>query len=354
MRVAAALAALLGCGLAAGLWSPRWVVAHFSELQGGALVVALALSVALHAAAARLPAGSPRRAEGCVVAAAAAAGGAPPSLVPLPVRFFLGAELNPRLGRLDLKQFCELQPGLLAWLFLDSCFAAVALEDAGWGPAALAARLLRLVPGSPPPPAPGAAAAPSAPFPAAVLLVLLFQLHYVCDAVWNEGAILTTMDITSDGFGFMLAFGDLVWVPFTYSLQLRYLQQQRPPPMGAALLGAVVALQGVGYAVFRGANGQKDAFRRDPSAPAVAHLVSIPTARGTRLLVSGWWGAARHVNYFGDWLMALAWCLPCGFGSALPYFYAAYFAVLLAHRERRDERHCAHKYGAVRAGEWAG
>ena len=34
-------------------------------------------------------------------------------------------------------------------------------------------------------------------------------------------AILTTMDITTDGFGYMLAFGDLAWVPFTYSLQAR-------------------------------------------------------------------------------------------------------------------------------------
>lgn len=31
------------------------------------------------------------------------------------------------------------------------------------------------------------------------------------------------MDITTEGFGFMLAFGDLTWVPFTYSLQARYL-----------------------------------------------------------------------------------------------------------------------------------
>jgi delta14-sterol reductase len=36
-----------------------------------------------------------------------------------------------------------------------------------------------------------------------------------------EKAILTTMDITTDGFGFMLAFGDLAWVPFIYSLQAR-------------------------------------------------------------------------------------------------------------------------------------
>ena len=31
------------------------------------------------------------------------------------------------------------------------------------------------------------------------------------------------MDIMCDGFGFMLAFGDLVWVPFLYCLQPRYL-----------------------------------------------------------------------------------------------------------------------------------
>ena len=43
---------------------------------------------------------------------------------------------------------------------------------------------------------------------------------YVIDALWFEQAILSTMDITTDGFGFMLVFGDLAWVPFTYSLQV--------------------------------------------------------------------------------------------------------------------------------------
>ena len=32
---------------------------------------------------------------------------------------------------------------------------------------------------------------------------------------------MTTMDIIHDGFGFMLAFGDLVWVPFIYSFSLK-------------------------------------------------------------------------------------------------------------------------------------
>jgi hypothetical protein len=52
-------------------------------------------------------------------------------------------------------------------------------------------------------------------------LINLSQGLYVWDALFNEKAILTTMDVTSDGFGFMLAFGDLAWVPFTYSIQVQ-------------------------------------------------------------------------------------------------------------------------------------
>ena len=46
---------------------------------------------------------------------------------------------------------------------------------------------------------------------------------YILDCLWFEPSILTTMDIATEGFGFMLSFGNLAWVPFTYSLQARYL-----------------------------------------------------------------------------------------------------------------------------------
>ena len=42
------------------------------------------------------------------------------------------------------------------------------------------------------------------------------------------------MDITTDGFGYMLAFGDLSWVPFTYSLQARILVDHDPQLVRAA------------------------------------------------------------------------------------------------------------------------
>lgn len=110
-------------------------------------------------------------------------------------------------------------------------------------------------------------------------------------------------------------------------------------------IAGIVCLQFLGLYIFRSSNSQKDLFRRDPKHPAVRGLAHIQTQRGTRLLAAGWWGIARHINYLGDWLMAVAWCLPCGFQSPYPYFYAVYFAVLLVHRERRDDAKCRAKYG---------
>lgn len=57
-----------------------------------------------------------------------------------------------------------------------------------------------------------------------------------------QEAILTTMDLMHDGFGFMLAFGDLVWVPFTYTLQAYYLVDH-PNPLGLPALAAIITLK---------------------------------------------------------------------------------------------------------------
>lgn len=50
------------------------------------------------------------------------------------------------------------------------------------------------------------------------------------------------MDLMHDGFGFMLAFGDLVWVPFTYTLQAYYLVSHSNP-LGPLALAVIIALK---------------------------------------------------------------------------------------------------------------
>ncbi|CAK0783472.1 hypothetical protein CVIRNUC_006671 [Coccomyxa viridis] len=274
-----------------------WVYHNFVPLLSASVAFSFTLSAVLYVAALRK-------------GALCAQGGCTGHVL---YDFFIGRELNPRLGSFDLKEFCELYPGLVGWLVIDLAMAYKQWQDLGHVTAAMA-------------------------------LVCAFHGVYVWDALWSEKAILTTMDITTDGFGFMLVFGDLTWVPFTYSLQSRYLVDH-PQDLSWAAVGAIVGLKALGYWVFRGSNSQKNTFRQNPEHPDVRHLKTLRTASGRRLLVSGWWGVARHINYFGDWLMAWAWCLPCGFTHIVPYFYVIYFGALLVHRDLRDGHACQLKYG---------
>ncbi|KAJ3195525.1 erg24, C-14 sterol reductase [Irineochytrium annulatum] len=248
--------------------------------------------------------------------------------------FFIGRELNPRFLGVDLKFMCELRPGLIGWCVLNLALAARQGRDlmvASGGGVSDAGGLAEVVEAL-------------SHATTSMWLVVLFELYYVIDALWNERSILTTMDITTDGFGFMLCYGDMAWLPFTYTLQARYLSF-RPVNLGRWGACGVVMLKLVGIYMFRASNGQKNAFRTDPDGESVKHLKYIETASGRKLLVSGWWGVARHINYTADWLMALSWCLPTGFSTPVPYFYAIYFAILLWHRELRDEENCQKKYG---------
>jgi len=227
--------------------------------------------------------------------------------------WFIGRPLNPRIGSFDLKCFCELRPGMILWPLLNFAFLAHQYREHG-----------RITD--------------------SMIVVNLAQFWYAFDSFVNEAAVLTTIDIVSDGFGYMLSFGSITWVPFVYSLQTRYLAMF-PVDLGLRGIAGVFAVQAFGYWIFRGANGQKNKFRTNPNDPSLKHLKYMETKSGSKLLITGWWGVARHINYSGDWVMAWAWCLPTGFGSPIPYFYVVYFAVLLIHRDRRDEEKCEAKYG---------
>lgn len=224
--------------------------------------------------------------------------------------WFIGRELNPRLGPLDIKMFCELRPGMLLWLLINlSCLHHQYLKTGKINDA--------------------------------LLLVNLLQGFYIFDGVLNEEGVLTMMDITTDGFGFMLAFGDLTLVPFTYSLQARYLSVS-PIELGRVYFTAILGVMCVGYYIFHSANKQKSEFRQGK----LPNLRSIDTDRGTKLLCDGWWAKSQHINYFGDWLISWSWCLTTGFQTPLTYYYVLYFATLLIHRQIRDELKCKNKYGA--------
>ncbi|KAK1775194.1 ergosterol biosynthesis ERG4/ERG24 [Copromyces sp. CBS 386.78] len=335
--------AILAAGtIAQGAEFPVWtfISDNFAQIISANILFASALAIFVYVRSFDVKPGNKDMRE-------LAAGGVTGSLI---YDFYIGRELNPRItlpliGEVDIKEFMEMRPGLLGWIILNCAFIAKQYRQFGY-------------------------------VTDSILFITAIQAFYVFDGIYMEPAVLTTMDITTDGFGFMLSFGDVVWVPFMYSTQTRYLATH-PQQLGAFGLIAVGTVLAAGYSIFRLSNSQKNNFRRNPEDPSVKHLKYLQTKTGSRLITSGWWGIARHINYLGDWLQSWPYSLPTGIagyqilsaGSGAPgaitmldgrevvqgeargwgivftYFYILYFAILLIHRDLRDDEKCSNKYG---------
>ncbi|XP_066559935.1 delta(14)-sterol reductase TM7SF2 isoform X2 [Amia ocellicauda] len=227
--------------------------------------------------------------------------------------FALGRVADPRVGRIDMKQFVMVRIGFMGWAVVDLSFLLTEIEKHG---------------------------APSIP----LLLVVTFHLLYILELLTDEASVLPTKEYTQDGLGFLMMLGEFMWIPYFSSLPVYYLLK-RHPPLSVHWAFSLCVLYGLGFLFYHLSNVQKDGFRKNPEDPAYAHLVTIPTNTGKSLLVSGWFGWIRHPNYLGDIMMTLAWCLPCGFCSLLPYLPVMHCANLLRRRAAEIESECHAKYG---------
>ena len=120
------------------------------------------------------------------------------------------------------------------------------------------------------------------------------HLAYVVHHFLHEEFVLGVMDFTTENMGWMLTWGNTLFVGCLFPLPTFYLAQ-RPEyalwwPCNVAI--ALVAL--IGLWMFSTSNLQKHQFRQDPTAPIWgAKPKSMKTKRGTELLLSGWWGIGR-------------------------------------------------------------
>ncbi|KAI9221797.1 ergosterol biosynthesis ERG4/ERG24 family-domain-containing protein [Blastocladiella britannica] len=238
--------------------------------------------------------------------------------------FYMGIEFNPRIGKwFDFKLFHNGRPGIVAWTLISYSFAVQQYMKFGY-------------------------------VTNSMVLVNLLHATYVIDFFRWEDWYLRTIDICHDHFGFYLAWGDSVWLPFMYTLQGHYLavnpvQLSTPYAVGVFLMGAA------GYIIFRQVNNQKDVVRntdgkcliwgKPPTMIRPKYTTSDGKEHSSILLTSGWWGLARHANYMGDLILSSAMCLACGLEHLTPYFYIVFMTILLVGRIYRDDARCRGKYG---------
>ncbi|WAS97314.1 hypothetical protein [Nannocystis punicea] len=224
---------------------------------------------------------------------------------------WMGVELNPTWRGVDLKTFAY-QPSLIGLGLLVAAFAVAQVELHG-----------TLTP--------------------QMALWAAFWWLYLFTHFRAEAGVLSMWDIIAEKFGFMLVWGDLVLVPFFYCAAGWVLLDQTEPASWP-VLAAIAGVYALGLWIFRGANKQKHTFKLDPSAPIWGER---PRLVGGRLLVSGWWGFGRKINYTGELMVYFAIAATAGCASIVPFLVPIWLLCLLVHRAWRDEQRCAAKYGPV-------
>ncbi|MGM0575987.1 MAG: 7-dehydrocholesterol reductase [Myxococcota bacterium] len=237
--------------------------------------------------------------------------------------FFQGPELHPRLGRMNLKQLINCRVSMMGWSVVFVSFAITQYQTQGFLSTSMAASV-------------------------GVLVVYLFKFF------WWEGGYFHSLDIMHDRFGYYICWGVLVWVPGVYCLVALWLVghpiQWHPGVAAAMFLFGVLCIY-VNYQAdaqrrrVRATDGDTTVWGRKPDLIHARYTTADGEERRSLLLVSGWWGVARHFHYVPELGLAFAWTVPAGFSHFLPWFYWIFLFILLMDRAVRDEKRCARKYG---------
>lgn len=189
---------------------------------------------------------------------------------------------------------------------------------------------------------------PEAPSPGVALHAAMF-LFFTSEYLFFEEVHLYTYDFFAERVGFKLGWGCITFYPYFYAVGL-WSEADKPDAHTPAPLLALCALTFLaGWVLSRGANLQKFFFKTRPSMRAFGLLAPETVSDGARsLLVSGFWGLSRHINYLGEIVMAVGLALSLGRPlDPWPWLYPLYYVALLLPRQADDDRRCAEKYGPL-------
>jgi delta14-sterol reductase len=178
------------------------------------------------------------------------------------------------------------------------------------------------------------------------IMAAAFLSFFVTEYLFFEEVHLYTYDFLAERVGFKLGWGDLAFYPFFYAIPL-WATAELPAPRTPAFILVISAMIFLcGWWLARGANMQKYTFKKNPGKVFLGIKPQTITDGKKSILVSGFWGLSRHINYLGEILMALGIVLCVGYPMLpWPWLYALYYVLLLFPRQMADDKLCAAKYG---------
>lgn len=237
--------------------------------------------------------------------------------------YFWGVELHPTVAGVSMKQYVNCRIAMMGWGIIVLSCAFKQAEITG-------------------------------SVSTSMLVSAALQLVYIAKFFYWETGYFGSLDIMHDRFGFYIVWGVLAWLPCLYTLVSQHLVHH-PLHLSAPVAGAVFVFGLASIFANYDADAQRQRVRetggdttvwgRRPEILVARYTTGDGEERESLLLLSGWWGVARHFHYVSELGLALAWTLPAGFSHALPYAYVAFLTILLVDRAGRDDRRCREKYG---------
>ncbi len=181
-----------------------------------------------------------------------------------------------------------------------------------------------------------------------IIISTALLTFFVADYFTFEEVHLYTYDLFAERVGFKLGWGCMVFYAYFYLIFLWVTIDKPAPHTPPWLMILYVLVFFTGWIFSRGANLQKFFFKTNPGKSFLWIRPEIITDGNRSLLVNGFWGLSRHVNYLGEILMASGMVLCTGYpGIIWPWLYPLYYVFLLITRQRDDDERCALKYGEL-------
>ena len=237
--------------------------------------------------------------------------------------YFWGVELHPSVLGVNLKQLFNCRMSMMGWSLIVISFAAYQRQVIGH-------------------------------VSSSMLVTVVLQVVYLLEFFTWEDGYFASLDVMHDRFGYYICWGVLSWVPGVYTLPAQYAvlhPRELGWPVTYGLIAFGLCAIWAGHAAdaqrkrVRGTGGDTTVWGRAPEMIFADYTTADGEKHRNILLVSGFWGVARHFHYVPELLLALTWSLPAGTQRFLPYFYLVFLAILLVDRAGRDDLRCHAKYG---------